>query len=244
MCFPLMSTVIFIGSVAANYIRAAREKRRITATFGRYVDPAVLKELLVQGGAAEQLGGKMFDIAVLFVDIRGFTPMSESLDPPTVVEIINKYLTLTTECIMRYHGTLDKFVGDCTMAFWNAPLPQEDHVYLACKAAMDMVEGSKTLGEELLAKYGRTVSFGVGVHVGPAVIGNIGAPQRMDYTAIGDTVNTSARLEANAPGGKVLISRAVADALGDRADVTSLGGSIKLKGKAEGFETLTLDALQ
>ena len=244
MCFPLMSTVIFIGSVAANYIRAAREKRRITATFGRYVDPAVLKELLVQGGAAEQLGGKMFDIAVLFVDIRGFTPMSESLDPPTVVEIINKYLTLTTECIMRYHGTLDKFVGDCTMAFWNAPLPQEDYVYLACKAAMDMVEGSKALGEELLAKYGRTVSFGVGVHVGPAVIGNIGAPQRMDYTAIGDTVNTSARLEANAPGGKVLISRAVADALGDRADVTSLGGSIKLKGKAEGFETLTLDALR
>jgi adenylate cyclase len=244
MCFPLMSTVIFIGSVAANYIRAAREKRRITATFGRYVDPAVLKELLVQGGAAEQLGGKMFDIAVLFVDIRGFTPMSESLDPPTVVEIIDKYLTLTTECIMRYHGTLDKFVGDCTMAFWNAPLPQEDYVYLACKAAMDMVEGSKALGEELLAKYGRTVSFGVGVHVGPAVIGNIGAPQRMDYTAIGDTVNTSARLEANAPGGKVLISRAVADALGDRADVTSLGGSIKLKGKAEGFETLTLDALR
>ena len=244
LCFPLMSTVIFIGSVAANYIRAAREKRRITATFGRYVDPAVLKELLVQGGAAEQLGGKMFDIAVLFVDIRGFTPMSESLDPPTVVEIINKYLTLTTECIMRYHGTLDKFVGDCTMAFWNAPLPQEDYVYLACKAAMDMVEGSKALGEELMAKYGRTVSFGVGVHVGQAVIGNIGAPQRMDYTAIGDTVNTSARLEANAPGGKVLISRAVADALGDRADVTSLGGSIKLKGKAEGFETLTLDALR
>lgn len=243
LCFPLMATVIFVGSVAANYIRAAREKRRITATFGRYVDPAVLKELLVQGGAAEQLGGKMFDIAVLFVDIRGFTPMSESLDPPTVVEIINKYLTLTTECIMRYRGTLDKFVGDCTMAFWNAPLPQEDYVYLACKAAMDMVEGSKALGEELMEKYGRTVSFGVGVHVGPAVIGNIGAPQRMDYTAIGDTVNTSARLEANAPGGKVLISRAVADALGGRAEVTSLGGSIKLKGKAEGFETLTLDAL-
>ena len=145
---------------------------------------------------------------------------------------------------MRYQGTLDKFVGDCAMAFWNAPLPQEDAVYLACCAAMDMVEGSKALGEELEAKYGRTVSFGVGVHVGPAVVGNIGAPQRMDYTAIGDTVNTSARLEANAPGGKVLISRAVADALGDRAETTSLGGSIKLKGKAEGFETLTLDSLK
>ena len=241
---PLAIAVLFIGSVAANYIRAQKEKRRVTDTFGRYVDPAILKELLVQGGAAEDLGGKMFDIAVLFVDIRGFTTMSEALPPTTVVEILNRYLTLTTECIMRYQGTLDKFVGDCTMAFWNAPLPQEDAVYLACCAAMDMVEGSKALGEELEAKYGRTVSFGVGVHVGPAVVGNIGAPQRMDYTAIGDTVNTSARLEANAPGGKVLISRAVADALGDRAETTSLGGSIKLKGKAEGFETLTLDSLK
>ena len=241
---PLAIAVLFIGSVAANYIRAQKEKRRVTDTFGRYVDPAILKELLVQGGAAEDLGGKTFDIAVLFVDIRGFTTMSEALPPTTVVEILNRYLTLTTECIMRYQGTLDKFVGDCTMAFWNAPLPQEDAVYLACCAAMDMVEGSKALGEELEAKYGRTVSFGVGVHVGPAVVGNIGAPQRMDYTAIGDTVNTSARLEANAPGGKVLISRAVADALGDRAETTSLGGSIKLKGKAEGFETLTLDSLK
>ena len=241
---PLAVTVLFIASVAVNYIRAQREKRRVTDTFGRYVDPAILKELLVQGGAAEDLGGKLFDIAVLFVDIRGFTTMSEALPPTTIVEILNRYLTLTTECIMRYHGTLDKFVGDCTMAFWNAPLPQEDAVYLACCAAMDMVEGSKALGEELEAKYGRTVSFGVGVHVGPAVVGNIGAPQRMDYTAIGDTVNTSARLEANAPGGKVLISRAVADALGDRAETTSLGGSIKLKGKAEGFETLTLDSLK
>ena len=240
---PLAATVCFVASVFTNYIRASKEKKRITATFGRYVDPAILKELLVQGGSAEDLGGKMFNIAVLFVDIRGFTTMSESLDPPTVVEIINKYLTLTTHCIMQHHGTLDKFVGDCTMAFWNAPLPQEDPVYLACKAAMDMVEGSKVLGEELMEKYGRTVSFGVGVHYGPAVVGNIGAPQRMDYTAIGDTVNTSARLEANAPGGKVLISRVVADMLGARAEVTSLGDSIKLKGKAEGFEILTLDRL-
>ena len=240
-----LAAVVFLGvSLAANYIRAAQEKRRVTATFGRYVDPAILKELLVQGGSAEDLGGKLFEIAVLFVDIRGFTTMSEALDPPTIVEILNRYLTLTTDCIMRHHGTLDKFVGDCTMAFWNAPLPQEDAVYLACRAAMDMVEGSKALGEELQARYGRTVSFGVGVHVGPAVVGNIGAPRRMDYTAIGDTVNTASRLESNAPGGKILISRPVAEALGDRAKVTSLGDTIKLKGKAEGFEILTLDALQ
>ena len=240
---PLFITVLFIATVAMNYVRAAREKRRVQNTFGHYVDPAVMKQLLEQGDSALELGGKLCDIAVLFVDVRGFTTMSEALDPPTVVEIINKYLTLTTDCIMRNHGTLDKFVGDCTMAFWNAPIPQKDAVFMACRAAMDMVEGSKALGVELTERFGRSVSFGIGVNWGPAVVGNIGAPKRMDYTAIGDTVNTSARLEANAPGGKVLISRVVADILGDRADTTSLGSTIKLKGKADGFEILTLDAL-
>ncbi len=240
---PMFVSILFVVSVAMNYIRSQREKKMVTNTFGHYVDPAIMNQLLEQGTSALELGGKTYDIAVLFVDIRGFTTMSEALDPPTVVEIINSYLTLTTECIMKNHGTLDKFVGDCTMAFWNAPFPQEDPVYLACCAAMDMVEGSKALGEQLQERFGRTVSFGVGVNWGPAVVGNIGAPLRMDYTAIGDTVNTSARLEANAPGGKILISRAVADILGDRAKVTSLGDSIKLKGKAEGFEILTLDEL-
>ena len=114
---------------------------------------------------------------------------------------------------------------------------------LACRAAMDMVEGSEALSRQLLEQYGRTVSFGVGVHVGPAVVGNIGSPKRRDYTAIGDTVNTSARLEANAPGGTVYISRAVADALEGRIRATSLGDTIKLKGKKDGFEIVTLDEI-
>ena len=241
---PLFGSVLFVVSIISNYLRAAREKRHVQNTFKHYVDPTVMRQLLERGDSALELGGTMTEIAVLFVDIRGFTTMSEALDPPTVVEIINKYLSLTTECIMKNHGTLDKFVGDCTMAFWNAPLPQDDAVYLACRAAMDMVEGSKALGEELMERFGRTVSFGIGVNWGPAVVGNIGASMRMDYTAIGDTVNTASRLEANASGGKILISRAVADILGDRAMVTSLGDSIKLKGKAEGFEILTLDKLR
>ena len=241
---PATVTALFIVSVALNYVRAWREKQKISNTFGHYVDPAVMKQLLEQGSTALELGGSLHDIAVLFVDIRGFTTMSEAMEPPQVVEIINKYLTLTTDCIMKNHGTLDKFVGDCTMAFWNAPVAQEDPAYLACCAAFDMVEGSKALGEELLQQYGRTVSFGVGVNWGPAVVGNIGAPKRMDYTAIGDTVNTAARLEANAPGGTVYISRAVADLLGDRAEVTVLDPPIRLKGKAEGFEVLILNNLK
>ncbi len=244
MWIPLSVTVLYIISMLVNYIAAAIEKRKITDTFKRYVDPAVINELMREGTDSLGLGGKLTDIAVLFVDIRGFTTMSEALTPPEVVEILNRYLTLTTKCVMKNQGTLDKFVGDCTMAIWNAPLSQEDYIMKACKAAIDMAEGSKALSEELLKAYGKTVSFGIGVHCGSAVVGNIGAEMRMDFTAIGDTVNTAARLEANAPAGKIYISRAVADALGERIKTTSLGTEIKLKGKSDGFEILTLDGLK
>ncbi len=237
---PVCATLLFIASVAWNYAFTRKEKRMITNTFGHYMDPAVMKQLLKEGPDALELGGKTQDIAVLFVDIRGFTAMSEKLDAETVVEIVNRYLTLTTECIVRNHGTLDKFVGDCTMAVWNAPVLQKDPVYYACRAALDMIEGSKVLADELMERFGQSVDFGIGINWGPAVVGNIGAPKRMDYTAIGDTVNTASRLEANAEGGTVLISRAVADALGERAKTVSLGNSIKLKGKSEGFEILKL----
>lgn len=240
---PVSVSVLYVACVASNYIRAAMEKQRVTNTFRRYVDPSVMKELLREKSDALELGGKLTDIAVLFVDIRGFTTMSELLTAPQVVEILNQYLTLTTKCVMENHGTLDKFVGDCTMAIWNAPLPQEDYVMHACRAAMAMVEGSRPLAEKLQREFGRTVSFGVGVNVGPAVVGNIGAPMRMDYTAIGDTVNTAARLEANAPAGTVYISRAVADALEGRIRVSSLGDTVRLKGKKEGFEVLVLEEI-
>ena len=144
---------------------------------------------------------------------------------------------------MRNEGTLDKFIGDAAMAFWGAPRPQEDYVMKAVRAAEDMRRGSDQLSRQLMKRFGRTVSFGIGIHVGEAVVGNIGSPQRMDYTAIGDTVNTASRLESNAPGGTIYISREVADRLKGRIRVTSLGSSVKLKGKAEGFEVLTLDGI-
>ena len=240
---PVGVSILFIASVALNYIHSRQEKKRVTDTFGYYIDPVIRDQLLSQGTQALSLGGTSRNIAVLFVDVRGFTSMSESLDAETVVEIVNRYLTLTTECIMNNHGTLDKFVGDCTMAIWNAPIEQEDPVYHACRAAMDMISASKTLETELMEKYGRSVSFGIGINWGPAVVGNIGAPRRLDYTAIGDTVNTAARLEEAALGGTVLISRAVADALGSRAETTSLGTDTHLKGKNSVFEVLELNGL-
>lgn len=240
---PVCAAALYVGCLAANYIRAVMAGRRVMNTFRRYVAPEIVRELLKQDPASLALGGKLTDIAVLFVDVRGFTSMSELLAPEQVVEILNRYLTLISDCILRHGGTLDKFVGDAAMAFWGAPLPQPDPVMQAARTAMDMVKGSRELNRELEERFGRTVSFGIGVHTGPAVVGNIGSPRRMDYTAIGDTVNTAARLEANAPGGTVYISRAVADALGGRAKTRSLGGSVKLKGKAEGFEVLVLEEL-
>jgi adenylate cyclase len=241
---PLTATASYIITVAVNYFQAAAARRQIIDTFKRYVDPGIVKELIKQDPEVLGLGGKLTEIAVLFVDVRGFTPLSESTDPPTVVEILNRYLTMTSECIMRYGGTLDKFVGDCTMAIWGAPMPTDDYVYKACRAAMDMAEASEGMSKELFEKYGKEVGFGIGVHCGPAVVGNIGSTQRMDYTAIGDTVNTAARLEANAPAGCVYISRDIADALGNRGITTSLGDSVKLKGKADSFEVLILDDLR
>ncbi|MBR1647171.1 MAG: adenylate/guanylate cyclase domain-containing protein [Selenomonadaceae bacterium] len=239
---PVAEIILFVGAVATNYALARAEKERVTETFERYVDPIVMRKLL--DSKSPDLGGELKDIAVLFVDIRGFTSMSEELPPSTVVEILNRYLMLTTDCIRLYHGTLDKFVGDCTMAFWNAPVSQEQPVLLACRAALDMIAASELLGKELMARYGRKISFGIGINWGSAVVGNIGTSFRMDYTAIGDTVNTAARLEANAPGGTILISRTVADVLGDCANVTSLGNSIKLKGKSADFEVLVLNSLK
>ena len=244
---PVGITILYGGCLAASYIQAALERQRVTRTFKRYVAPEIVNELLKEGADSLELGGSQTTIAVLFVDVRGFTSLSEELkDPRKVVEILNRYLALFADCILRNGGTLDKFVGDQAMAFWGAPLRHDDDALKAMQAvrtAMDMVEGARGICAELKEKYGRTVSFGIGVHLGEAVVGNIGYPQRMDYTAIGDTVNTAARLEANAPGDTVYISRAVADLLGARIRATSLGDSVRLKGKKEGFEVLRLEEI-
>ncbi|HCT90926.1 MAG TPA: adenylate/guanylate cyclase domain-containing protein [Lachnospiraceae bacterium] len=237
---PVGVTVLYVGSLAANYIRAALDRRRVTGTFERYVAPEIVGELLKEGSDKLALGGKLATIAVLFVDVRGFTSLSELLPPEEVVQILNRYLTLFSDCILRNGGTLDKFVGDQAMAFWGEPLHQEDYVIKAVRAAVEMVEGGRSISEELKEHYGRPVSFGIGIHLGEAVVGNIGSHRRMDYTAVGDTVNTAARLEANAPGGSIYISRAVADALAGRIEADSLGDTVKLKGKKEGFEVLEL----
>ena len=241
--FPIGTLFVYVVAVGIKYFRSAIEKMKITRTFERYVAPEIVDEILKKGVDNLSLGGKTCDIAVLFVDVRGFTTMSEKMSPETVVHVLNKYLTMASECVERNKGTLDKFVGDAMMAFWGAPLPQEDAVYNSVKTAMEIIEGAARVSDELKEEIGQELKVGVGVNYGPAVVGNMGAEKHMDYTAIGDTVNTAARLEANAPGGTLYISRSVADQLEGRIRCTSLGSTIKLKGKADGFEVLKVDEL-
>lgn len=229
----LMTVLIGIYFVALHYYNARAAKQSIEKAFSKYVAPQVVKEIAKNGTYELKLGGENRNIACLFVDIRGFTPLSESLEPEQVVDILNSYLELTTSCIFRHGGTLDKFIGDATMAVFNAPFDTDDYVYKAVLAAWDIVQGGNRIEEQFVERYGKHVGFGVGVNCGPAVVGNIGCDFRMDYTAIGDTVNTAARLEANAPRSTVYISDAVYEQVKDRITVEEVG-EIPLKGKSKG----------
>lgn len=244
LLYPSMMVVaVYLALLGYRYLEEYMERRRITGVFGRYVAPQVVDEILKGGEEGLKLGGARREISALFVDIRGFTPMSERVEPEQVVEILNDYLNLTASSIFKYGGTLDKFIGDATMAIFNAPMDLEDHAFHAVQTAWAMKEGSLELQKGLEEKYGRSVQFGIGVNTGYAVVGNIGAKFRMDYTAIGDTVNTAARLESNAKPGQILISEATYERVKDRVLATSLG-EIKVKGKEQGVPVYQLDGIR
>lgn len=237
---PFLLLLIWAYKMIGGYVMEAVKRRKTLAAFKKYVAPQVVDGLSKKGEFHITLGGEKKQIAVLFVDIRGFTPLSESLKPEEVVEILNEYLNLTTQSIFKNQGTLDKFVGDATMAVFNAPFELNDYIYRAVCTARDIAQGSEALEKRLMERFGKTVSFGIGVHCGEAVVGNIGCDFRMDYTAIGDTVNTAARLESNAKRGQILISEEVFEALSDRIKVTEVG-VIPLKGKSKDVFVYQLD---
>ena len=241
--FNVFLALTYVATLVVNYLREMIARRKISGAFRKYVAPQVVDEIMKTGSYNIKLGGENKDIAVLFVDIRGFTPLSESLPPEKVVEILNKYLNLTTNSVFKNSGTLDKFIGDATMAVFNAPFDLEDYEYKAVCAAFDIVSGAKEFEEVCMKEFGKKVQFGVGVNCGEAVVGNIGCDFRMDYTAIGDTVNTAARLEANAKAGQVLISQKLYDRIKDRIEVNEVG-VIPLKGKSEGVFVYELVGLK
>jgi adenylate cyclase len=242
--YPIFILVMtYLTILIFRYMQELMERRRITGIFSRYVAPQVVKEIIKNGEDGLKLGGLRREITTLFVDIRGFTTMSEKCQPEEVVEILNAYLNLCAESIFKFGGTLDKFIGDASMAIFNAPLSLEDHPFKAVQTAWEMKQGSEVLRTELEKKFGRSVQFGIGINTGFAVVGNIGSKARMDYTAIGDTVNTAARLESNARPGQILLSQATYELVRDRVIAEPLG-EIKVKGKEQGISVYQLNGLK
>ena len=237
---PVCLSAIYLAQMVRRYLAEIMRRRRVINVFKQYVAPQVVDKISKDKDFELVIGGENRHIAVLFVDIRGFTTMSESLKPEEVVEILNEYLGLTTQAIFDNGGTLDKFVGDATMAVFNAPFDLDDYIFRAVATAWDMQAGADRIAEKFRERYGKSVSFGIGVNCGNAVVGNIGCDFRMDYTAIGDTVNTAARLESNARPGQILISQDVYEAVKDRAAVTPIG-EIPLKGKSNGVFVYQVD---
>ena len=211
--------------------KSLKEKELLKGAFSRYVSSEVMNEVL-NDPSKLSLHGKRVKATMLFTDIRGFTAMSETLQPEEVVAVINEYLTVQTDKVFKWKGVLDKFVGDCVMAVYGVPVPKEDDSYRAVRTAMDIKESVDKLNVIRKRVNQITVGIGIGVNTGDVVSGNMGSPQKMDYTVIGDNVNLAARLEANAPAGRVYCSESTYNETKDRIEYKELE-AIMVKGKKE-----------
>ncbi|MDX1520020.1 MAG: adenylate/guanylate cyclase domain-containing protein [Anaerolineae bacterium] len=202
-------------TIVLDDLTETKRLQAVQSMFRRYVSPAVV-DRLPHNPKDLALGGHRQETSILFADIRGFTSFSEHLLPEVLVDVLNQYLSMAASSILMYEGTLDKFMGDAVMGIFNAPLPQEDHVLRAVRAAAAMqrsiADYHRNTGEE------QGLQFGVGLHVGEVVVGNVGMSDRMDYTAIGDAVNLAKRIQENTPGGKVLMSEAVYEVVAQDVD--------------------------
>ena len=193
--FPLLIIILYILGLISQYIRTSKERKFIKNAFRQYIAPDLVNELIKNPKKLEY-GGTQKEITVLFSDIRSFTPYSESHSPKEVVSILQEYLTAMVDVITKNKGTLDKFVGDEIMALWGVPLSRADHAFWACKAAIEMRQKLNELQDKWKKEKKDIFEIGIGINSGLATVGNLGSEQIFDYTAIGDTINAGARLEA------------------------------------------------
>ncbi len=195
LIYPMLGlSLTYLGSESWRNLVVEKKGRQMKKAFSNYVSPDLVKEI-EKNPDKLVLGGEQREISILFSDIRGFTTVSESLTPPELVKLLNEYLSPMTRIVLEEKGTLDKFIGDAVMAIFNAPLDVPDHPVRACTVAVRMMEELKRLNSGFIEKGMHTLDIGVGVNTGPAVVGNMGADIRFDYTAIGDSVNLASRLE-------------------------------------------------
>ncbi len=237
-------TLTWAGANAVRLTRGEREKAHIRHAFGKYVSEAAIAGILASGKPPAP-GGSLATVTILFSDIRDFTTLSEKLAPEEVVELLNAYFSKVCDIILAHGGMIDKFIGDAVMAVFGAPLADPRHARQALATALGMVVASHDFQGWLQKRFPHlgdwTFRIGVGLHAGPAVVGNIGSRQRLDFTVIGDTVNTASRLEGftKAMGCPVVASQAVVDLAGVSV-LTGRREQAHVKGKSEPVPALEI----
>ena len=232
---PLVGAWTFYAAAAlGEYLRARRERQQAIAEFSRFTNPHVARQLVERGGI--ETGRR--DVTLLFSDIRGFTTLSETRKPEEVIALLNRYFSLQVDVVFKHGGSLDKFIGDCIMGIWGAPLDDPDHARHAVACALDMADTLREFKRELGAE-NTDFDVGIGLHSGPAVVGLMGSQKRLEYTAIGDTVNLASRIEGLTKDAKrrILVSRDTAERCGDAFEFVSCG-TFPVKGRAQPVELL------
>src|SRR3954452_3958837 len=236
---------VFMSVLAVLYFSSDREKRFIRQAFGQYIVPELIKKIENSPGALK-LGGETRRLSIMFLDIRGFTGISEALSADELVTLLNRLFSPLSDAIFREQGTIDKYIGDSIMAFWNAPVEVSDHPLRACRAALAM----RTIVDELnagdafgFAARGRSdlqVKIGVGINTGDACVGNMGSERRFNYSVVGDAVNVAARIEASCKdmGFDILIAESTAQAVPGLATLEA--GAVMLKGKSRVLKLFAL----
>jgi len=213
-----------------------KDKVLIEDAFKRYVSHQVADEILKDPDVfAKSLKGTKKRITAFFGDIRGFTPISEQLPPEEVVAFLNFYLTEMTTIIFANEGTIDKFMGDCIMAVFGAPVEHSDDVYKAVKSGVEIQKRIEEMNKQRVTEGKQDIHVGIGINYGEAVVGNIGSTQRLEYTVIGDSVNTAARLQTVAKGGEIVVSDSVYREVKDHFDFIHME-PVKVKGKARSLK--------
>ena len=240
-------TIVFAVGLVRGYLRTDSDRKRVRGAFGRYLSPHLVDEL-ARHPERLKLGGETREMTFLFCDVRGFTRISEALkdDPQGLTRLVNRFLTPLTDEILERGGTIDKYMGDCIMAFWNAPLDQPDHADRACDAALAMMVALAVLNDELAAEaLEQGVSFeplavGIGLNSGPCVVGNMGSSQRFDYSVLGDAVNLASRLEGQSKtyGVDIVIGERTRELAPDWATLEL--DLIAVKGKTDAVRVFTL----
>ena len=237
--FPMSGGfVVYLAMTSVRYFTADRQKRQIRRAFSQYVAPAVLNQIDERPDSLS-LGGEIRQVTVMFTDVRNFTTLSEKLPPVEVVQFLNDLLGSLSDEIMHEHGTIDKYIGDSIMAFWNAPVPVPEHEADSCRAALRMRDAVRRFNEDRARQEASekpqtgSIAIGIGINTGEACVGNMGSQSRFDYSVIGDTVNIAARVETASKeiGFDIIISEWTADGASGMALLEA--GSVELKGKAE-----------